>query len=327
MVLIVDALNVFIRHYVVNPTLDANGEPVGGVVGFLRGLKNLAREVRPDRIVVAWDGEGGSLKRRNVYADYKAGRRPRVNREYDYETPEAGLANLKMQHARVKNYLAFLPVALVEVEGVEADDVVGYLCRHHFVGADVVVVSSDRDLWQLVDARTRVFSPATKRYVDPLVLREEVGVLPENYVLIKALAGDGSDNIPGVKGIGPKTAVKLFPALADRPTELRELLEDARARAAENPKLRAVVEATELITKNVGLMQLTVPIVSAQAVRSIRRSVEEGPRELRAFDLKVALVKDGMQLTDGDFFAVFRDVQLRGTKRDACPSSSQSSSG
>ena len=80
-ILIIDGMNTFIRNFIVVPSMDTNGEPNGGVIGFLRSLKFLIREFKPSKVVIVWDGEGGSKKRRNIYIDYKSGRKPRTNRE------------------------------------------------------------------------------------------------------------------------------------------------------------------------------------------------------------------------------------------------------
>lgn len=79
-ILIIDGLNNFIRNFVINPSTNQNGEPIGGVVGFMKTMKNIILETTPDLVVVAWDGEGGSRRRRGIFAEYKAGRKVRVNR-------------------------------------------------------------------------------------------------------------------------------------------------------------------------------------------------------------------------------------------------------
>ena len=95
--LIIDGLNFFIRSFVVNPSMNLNGDHVGGSLGFLIGLNKLVRENQPTDIVVVWDGEGGSLKRRSMFKDYKAGRKLKVNREYDNEDPDAQIQSFMEQ--------------------------------------------------------------------------------------------------------------------------------------------------------------------------------------------------------------------------------------
>ena len=93
-VMIVDALNQFLRGYIVNPSLSLNGDPIGGTAGFLKILQKLCREIKPDRIVICWDGKGGSRKRRAVNKNYKEGRKPlRLNRDIRTLTAEEELQN------------------------------------------------------------------------------------------------------------------------------------------------------------------------------------------------------------------------------------------
>ena len=81
-VLIIDQLNLFFPSYIVNPSLSSNGYPIGGLVGVMKSLQKICRETRPDRVIICWDGEGGSAKRKIMKKDYKAGRKPiRLNRE------------------------------------------------------------------------------------------------------------------------------------------------------------------------------------------------------------------------------------------------------
>ena len=86
--LIIDGQNMFIRNYVMSPQLDANGNPIGGLTGFLRSLQKEIRRAKPDRVVVAWEGPGGSQARREKNKNYKVGRKaPKLNREYEFSTP------------------------------------------------------------------------------------------------------------------------------------------------------------------------------------------------------------------------------------------------
>lgn len=311
-ILIVDGLNQFIRNWVIVPTMNNNGDHVGGIVGFIRSIKLIMTDVKPTRVIVVWDGEGGSAKRKSIYSGYKEGRKPRVNREFDFESPEKEQANLKEQYAKLKELLSHLGITQIEIESVEADDVIAFLCRGIYNETDKVVVSTDKDFLQLVDPHTLVCSPIKKIYYTSKVFKEEWNVIPENFVYFRALQGnsDGADNIDGVKGIGPKTALKLFPFLADRPVVLNEIFEYAETHVSENPKYKAILDKKDDIVRNVQLMQLTIPIISPSAISSIRSAVEfDKPMKMSEF--KLALLKEGIQITDQDFFPVFDTYKAR----------------
>lgn len=311
-ILIIDGLNTFIRNWAVVPQMNLNGEHVGGVVGFLRSVKSLIRDAKPTRCIVVWDGKGGSQKRRGIYAEYKAGRKPRVNREYDFgESPEQSHRDLQAQYAKAKAYTELLGITQIEIEGIEADDVIGYLCRSVYQDTDKVVVSTDRDFLQLVDRHTLVYSPTKKLYFTANVVKEIHHVIPENFIYLKALMGDGSDNIKGIKGIGEKTAVKLFPFLAERQSSLEEVVKYAEANLDKNPKYRAVYDQRDVLIGNVGLMQLTTPIISPQSAAAIRYSLRPSETKYMMSEVKLSLLRDGIQLTDSDFFAVFKEYHIR----------------
>lgn len=309
--LLIDGLNLFLRNYAVNPQMDVNGDHIGGAVGFLRCLKCYIRDFSVSRAVVVWDGKGGSQKRRGIYAEYKAGRKPRMNRAYDFgESPEAGERNLATQLLKTKRYVELLGVTQIEIEGIEADDTIAYLCYAEG-DSDKVVVSTDRDFLQLVGPTTKVYSPVKKILFGSDQVKEVHLVLPENYVYSKALTGDASDNISGVKGVGEKTVLKLFPFLAERPSTLQEVLDHARDHAHENPKYRAIHEQCEIVTANVRLMQLSSPIIGVQSASSIRHTISQDVVEPVMSEVRLSFLRDGIQLTDSDFFAVFREYHHR----------------
>lgn len=313
-VLIFDGLNTFIRNWVIVPSMNENGDAVGGVVGFLRSVKAIMRDAKPTKVIVVWDGKDGSRKRRSMYAGYKDGRKPRVNRAFNYETTDESIKNLHLQFAKVKQLLQFLGVMQVEVEGCEADDVIAYLCRFVYDKVDKVIVSTDRDFYQLIDAHTIIYSASRKTYLTAGFLKETANVIPENYIFVKALMGDGSDNIKGIKGIGEKFAVKLFPFLSERPVSLGEILAHAEANATKSPKYKSVLENRDVLSENVKLMQLTTPIISPQSVMVIRNTVQNGDPKFVFTEFKLQMVKDGIQLTDADFFTVFKEYQMRAQK-------------
>lgn len=316
-VLIIDGLNTFIRNWAVNPTMDANGAHIGGMVGCLRSVKNMVRDTNCTRAIVTWDGKGGSRRRRGIYAEYKAGRKPRVNRQFDFENVQESQANLQVQYAKVRRYLEMLGICQVEVEDCEADDIISVLCQYVYENEQKVIVSTDRDFYQLIGPRCIVYSPTKKLYYGIGDIKEETGVLPCNYIFIKAICGDSSDNIFGIKNLGPKTVVKFFPFLGEHESSLTEIKEAAQVLVPtgkrEKELLKALLEQWEVIITNVQLMQLTVPSISPHSVRSIRYQVEKDAAQVNASAIKLALVRDNIQLTDNDFFMVFNEYRTRFT--------------
>lgn len=319
-ILIVDGLNAFIRNWCVNPTLNINGEHIGGTIGMIRSVKNLIKEVKPTKLVVCWDGSGGSVRRRGVQTEYKAGRKPRTNRQYDFETIEQSQANMHWQREKTEQYLSMLGAIQITIDDIEADDTIGFLCSAMFRDVDKVVVSTDKDFLQLVDSHTLVYSPTKKLYYTVASFKEEIGVLPENFVFARSLTGEGdkSDNIKGIKGIGMKTIAKLFPFLCEHESSVEEIIDYCSAHLNESPKYGTIMGSRDLLIENVNLMQLRSPIISLQSVRAIRYAFENiSGTGITMSEFKLAMIKDGLQLTDTDFFSVFREFQARAQQKEA----------
>jgi len=309
--LVIDGLNLFIRNFCVMPTMDRDGNPIGGLVGFVRTMKNLMSDNAPDRVVVCWDGEGGSRRRRGIFAEYKQGRKVRTNRAYDLESPNDQADNFQDQVQKLKRVLRCMGTVQVECQEVEADDAIAYLCSHVLPAEDEsIVVSSDRDLLQLVSPKTVVYSPSKKVYWTSTEVKEKTGVLPENYVFVKAMMGDGSDNIPGVGGIGEKTAVKLFPFLGEKPSSLSEILQHAEANQGTSAKYKSVLASQDRLAENVKLMQLSAPIISAQAARTVRESSSIRPH-FSSTDLRLDIARLGLEGLDSDLFGAVSAYRRR----------------
>lgn len=315
-VLIVDGHNLFIRNYVVVPTMDTNGSPVGGITGFMKSLKNLVSDVKPTRVIVVWDGEGGSRRKRGIYSDYKAGRKVRLNREHDLETQSESFGNMHVQMKKLMSMLELIGVVQVVIDDVEADDVIAFTCKTVIPEVEKVIVTSDRDMLQLLDNKTLVYSPSKKIYWTRSDLLENVGVTPENYIYVKALVGDKSDNVKGIQGIGEKTAVKLFPFLAEASCDLEMIRRHAETNKAKSPKYSNVLGEWEKVLENVKIMQLSSPVISTQAARTIRDCVKVTRPKFMFTELKLELTRHGIQNIDVDFFVVFKTFKNRAEGED-----------
>ena len=193
---LVDASGWLFRAYHALPPLtNSKGEPTGAVYGFANMLKRLEKDYAPKRIAVVFDAPGRTF-REDLYADYKAHRD---------DTPP----DLSAQYPKIVELVEALGLPLLAVSGVEADDVIGTLAKTgEAAGHEVLIVTSDKDMAQLVNARVKLVDTMRNRVMDPAGVVEKFGVPPERIVDYLALIGDTSDNIPGVPLVGPKTAAK-----------------------------------------------------------------------------------------------------------------------
>lgn len=313
-VLIFDGTNTFHRNFVVNPTSDSNGNPIGGVIGTIRSVKWMIHDLRPSKVIFVWDGKGGSQRRRGIVEQYKMGRKPRSNREVE-ETTTDSVANFSWQAHKLRQLLPFLGVTQIEIDNIEADDTIGYLAGY-FEGAHKVVVSSDRDMWQLVGPTTSVYWPTKKIYITAENFAENVPVRPENYVLFRAISGKGdtSDNIHGLKGLGEKTILKLFPEFLSEAVSVERLQQLSQQKIGDGKGIKrwykVILESSELINRNVEVMQLTSPEISAQAGNIIRELASKSP-SFNLTGFKIALLNNQIQLTDADMFSTFQEYKIR----------------
>jgi len=178
--------------HVLPPLTNAAGEPTGAIYGMTNMLRKFLREYASDRIVVVFDPRGPTF-RNELFADYKANRPP---------VPE----ELSAQFAGIREVVVALGLPLLQVDGVEADDVIGTLAARD--SGEVLIVTGDKDMAQLVNARVNLLDTMQDKRTDVDRVHDKFGVEPALVADYLALVGDSSDNIPGVAKVGPKTAAK-----------------------------------------------------------------------------------------------------------------------
>lgn len=223
-VLLVDSMNTFLRSFAVINNTNTQGTQIGGMVGFLRSLAYVVNLVQPTRVICVFDGEGNTTSRKNLYSDYKANRKlKRVTNWSSFDNLEEESASLSQQMLRLIDYLKTLPISIITRDKLEADDLIGYLAPRF---DSSIIMSADQDFLQLCSDNVQVYSPIKKKFYGPKEVFDEYGLWPQNFVNYKVLMGDTSDNVPGVKGLGPKKLYKLFPELTeDRQIPLKEIIQ------------------------------------------------------------------------------------------------------
>ena len=268
-VLIVDGLNTFIRCWSANPMMNDDGLHTGGVAGTLKSIGYAIKLINPTRCVIIFDGEGGSVKRRKIYPEYKQHRKStvRLNRTYEeLSEKDSEEANKIKQLVRLAEYLQFLPVNILIADGIEADDSIAYCANEYFKDSMVYIMSSDKDFLQLVSERVKIWSPSKKKLYGPAEVLQEYGIHPANFVLFRSMDGDASDNIEGVKGAGIKTVVKYFPFLSDPiPRDVSYVVQYAASNQGKYKIYDKVVESAAILERNYALMQLRESIASAMS--------------------------------------------------------------
>ena len=317
-VIVLDMNNLFLRSYIMDPTISLNGPPIGGIRGFFRSLQKICRELNPTKIVACWDGEGGSQKRRQITKEYKEGRKPlRLNRSVQALTTQQVQENQVWQNIRVMEYLNQTPIIQLGFPGVEADDVISKVVQSgNLAEYKKIIVSADKDFWQLITDDTIVYRPIGSEIKTKEVILDEFSIHPNNFALARSLVGDKSDNLPGIPGAGLKTVAKRFPFLKEeKDFSISELLEYS-TKMLDETKLKfypSIIENRQLILRNYKMMQLKTPLLSAQAAIAIRRTLAESEYIFNRTAFRSNMMKDGFDMQKNGFselFAFFNNICL-----------------
>ena len=292
-VLIIDGMNTFIRSFAAIPTMDENGNHIGGVTGFLKSVGYVIRKFKPSRVYVIFDGKGGSKRRREIYPDYKSGRKPltRLNRTYDMTTEQDEQDLMRYELVIVAKALMKLPITTITLDHVEADDIISYIAQHVVEnGGESIIYSTDKDFLQLVGDGIKVWNPVRKKTYIPETVLEDYSIHPNNFLLYRALTGDTSDNLPGIKGLGMKTLLKFMPGFA---TE-EKLDLDGVITIAESSKSKVmskIVDQKETIQRNLILMSLLSVMISDNNKMKILNKINRPQLSLHKYDLTKLLIE------------------------------------
>jgi DNA polymerase I len=295
-VLIIDSLNLYLRAYIMDPSLTMQGEPCGGIKGSLKILQKLVRESKPDEIIFVWDGPNGSRKRKALNKNYKAGRKPiRLNRTVKNLTEDEEIRNKVWQQMRLMEYLNEMPIVQIIIPEVEADDVIAHITTlSYYDGWQKVIVSNDKDFYQLCDEETVVFRPVSKTVYNKKRIVEELGVHPRNMALARALIGDASDNLPGIRGVGFKTIQRRLGFLGtEKDYTIEDVIEFCENTGSKLKFHTNIVEGKEIIEHNYKMMQLYSPMLSVQSKDFVQNAVENFECNFNKIEIMKKMRDDG----------------------------------
>ncbi len=215
--ILVDGSSYLFRAFYAPPHLtNSAGEPTGAIYGVVNMLRSLLKQFEPTHMAVVFDAKGGTF-RNDMYAEYKANRPPMPD-------------DLRSQIEPLHNIIRAMGLPLISIEGVEADDVIGTLAQQAAKeGRTCLISTGDKDMAQLVNDHVILINTMTSTVLDEAAVPEKYGVRPDQMIDFLALMGDSSDNIPGLPGVGEKTALKMLEgmgsiaAMIENPDKLAEL--------------------------------------------------------------------------------------------------------
>ena len=286
-ILVIEGLNTFIRVFSVIPTLNDDGIHIGGIVGFLKSVGYAIKMLRPTRCIIVFDGKGGSTRRRKVYSEYKNRRKTkiRLNRANEYSSVEDEHQSMLLQLQRGVEYLENLPLTLLSIDNIEADDTIAYITEQVLPKNKNVIMSTDKDFLQLVDERVSVWSPTKKKIYTPKEVYDDFGVNSKNLILARIIDGDKSDNIPGIKGYGMKTILKKIHILSENDIVSYETF----IKFLDDNKLDL---DKDVLLRNYYLMQLKEVDISATAKLKIQNKVNESIPTLVKYKFQKMFLED-----------------------------------
>ena len=296
---IIDGKSVFYRgYYAMGALSTSDGTPTGGVYGFAVIAMEIVKEIRPEKVVVAWDKAGTSIsKRKAIYAEYKAGRK-KPDEDFYAQIP------------LLKELISALSWGFIEIDNYEADDIIGTLARQASKeDYETIIVSSDLDMLQIVDKNIKMYRLlkgfSKLEEIDVPALEKKYGISKNQFLDLKALKGDASDNIPGVLGIGEKGAVKLLNEYGDLKGVYDHLDE---IKGAVHDKLLAGKESAFMSYK-LGEIMFDAP-VSLSEIPDLKVDGSKVVEVLKKLEFRSLIRRFSEVIPDGDVATEVRDVEV-----------------
>ena len=287
---LIDGSAIFYRAYfafIRNPLINSKGENTSATYGFVNSLLKIIREEKPDYMAVAFDTKAPTF-RHKMYDKYKSTRA---------KMPD----ELVIQLPRIREATVVLELEAVELEGYEADDIIGTLARRaEKKGMNVWIVSGDKDMFQLVSDRVKIYNPGrasqAAEKLDADGVEGKFGVRPERVIDMLALMGDSSDNVPGIPGIGPKTAKTLLEQFGslDKVLESADRIKAKGTRAKVTENMESAHLSRELVT-----IKTDVPVdVDLEALK--RREIDFGKAKKMFMEMEFVGLLDQLAKQTGE---------------------------
>jgi len=305
--LYIDGLNTFLRHFSANPAVSLNGQYCGGVTGFLKFIETIIKKYSPENVIVCWEG-GGSYRRRSIDKNYKNGKRPIKLNRLNEDIPDT-TENRDYQLSLLIKILNEFPIKQIYLDDCEADDIISFLCNEN-KNKKKLIISSDKDYYQLIDVNTHVHSLNRKIIIDENFVIETFGVSPTNFCLARCIVGDQSDGLKGVKGVAFKTLNKIYPELSQlNSIQLDDIINESKNKINLGLNIKAhqsIIDSKSDIEKNWKLMYLTSSNLAYFQIKKIREQLEVNKKSINKLNVLKLMNTHGINFYDiQETFLVF----------------------
>jgi 5'-3' exonuclease len=325
-VLLVDGDNLLTIGFYGVKNYFYKGNHIGGLYHFINTLRKSFELYHLDKIVVFWDGHEGSQTRKKLYCHYKENRKSRIRTEEE-------LSSYNYQRERIKQYLEELFVRQGEYEYCETDDAIAYYTQNS-PNEKIIVYSSDGDLTQLVSSNTQIYNPSHgKLYKQKdTIIYDHEEILIENVKLVKMMCGDASDNIAGIRGMGVKSLLSLFPELRTEPFTLQQIRDKSNLLFEQDKNNKLITKLITGVTKhgvlgeeffeiNNSIVSLDEPFLTDEAKDNIKLLMNENlDPEGRSYKNTMRMMRDdgifNVLPKSDDGFVNFLNPFLRLTRKE-----------
>jgi 5'-3' exonuclease len=283
--LLVDASYLLKRSFHGVKNGHTNTGHIGGLYGFLTKIRKFIKELKVNKVILVWDGENGGIDRHRLYHPYKSNRKDKswyqpieltqeeINRETEKEQ------SILWQRKRVQMYCEELFIRQIEVQEIEADDIIAEYCKRNHKKEEIILYTNDQDFLQLLELDISIYLDSVGELIEAGNFFMYFKFFYKNALTMKILYGDDADVIPGVDGLGEATLLKYFPELVDSEVKVRDIckksveINEQRKKEKKKP-----IQALENITKNIEqlrinhkLMNLNEPFLNEEALKELHQ--------------------------------------------------------
>ncbi len=299
---IVDGYNLFMRTFTVVNKFNKRLHHIGALEGCLNTLASLATKY--DYLFIAWDGDQSGAWRRQIFPEYKDGRRSKytymagmedvLTDPNQIDTESILKKHFDYEYKALQEMLNVMPIYNFSLYGLEADDLIAYFClSEELKDYDIVIFSSDKDFYQLLTPNNRVkIEKKLNEYVTYTSVVNKFGIIPENFALARAIIGDDAgDNIKGIKGYGYKTLIKDFPEIVSMELNLDTFCDHVWERQGKSKKIMSIIENIDNLIAMFKIINLRMIDFKLMQTNQIKFILESG-FEYNPLYLKTMVISD-----------------------------------
>jgi|APSaa5957512535_1039671.scaffolds.fasta_scaffold113486_2 DNA polymerase I len=280
-VLLIDGMSVFMQMWHSFSCYDHKGVQSNGVGGFLNIIGNFIDEIKPLKVFIIWD-TGPSRHRRNINNEYK---------KRKFKRSQSDIQSRTRQIAQTIKILKDTPVCQIYINGCESVDIIAYLCKTQYNKYNKVIVSTNKNLYQLIDEKIRCFSPIKRLYITKESIRNEFRIFSKNFAVANSLCGDVSTNVKGIKGLGFVRLSKMFPSVQDRKIKLSEIYQTSKNMSLKNKLYSKIYMNFTMIQDNWNLIQLENATIDNEQISQIDDIIKQHSSDFEHQKLLISLAK------------------------------------